>query len=642
MSADDLFSIKMRASQAARHISGAERIVTGAAAADFANALTLRALKHANGEPDEIHLKLTRLNPAALLHLNALPVSELFFPEVSAARAELQHLLEQEGFSRSDELLRMLLEQGPGMRGALLVHADSLERLEPDHTRGVRATNMDDAQSAHRPPEAAKNHFHEALVLATKVANAPGMLCELCISDDPDYTIGYYASKTAGYVRIGPLKEKGDPRGGRLFLWRGTTEELAKTLEFLEQQPVLVDNCPATAPAQGSPAAVHSSAERLSQVLAELERTHLRRECIPLDSQADAWVRHGDQRLLMLASNNYLGLASDPRVKAAATQAIERWGVGAGGARLTSGDSQPHEALETALAAFKGTESALLFNTGYMANLGAITALCPPHGVIFSDAWNHASIIDGCRLSRAKIVIYRHNDMADLEQKIRENPAPGGLIVSDAVFSMDGDLADAEAIITLARRHGLFSMLDEAHATGVLGTHGHGILEHYGLTEPPDVLMGTLSKALGAEGGYVCGNRTLIEYLRNHARSFIFTTACPPAIAAAAHAALEILQQEPQRVKRLRDNVEIFCNTLRENHIDCATPASAIIPVIIGDEERALAIATELRSQGIFLSAIRYPTVPHGQARLRVSVMATHEPSDLRQAARTIAHTIRR
>ena len=469
------------------------------------------------------------------------------------------------------------------------------------------------------------------------------MLCELCISDDPDYTTGYYASLTSGYVRIGPLKEPGDPRGGRLFLWRGTPAELPKALEFLEKQPVLVENCPSSVPASsdaGSSVPANSCADSLAQNLAELDSSHLRRQCLVIDSEADAWVLHGGRRMLMLASNNYLGLANDPRVKAAAAHAIARWGVGSGGSRLTSGDLRPHEKLETALAAFKDTENALLFNTGYMANIGAITALCSKQSVIFSDAWNHASIIDGCRLSHARIVIYRHNDIADLEQKLRDNPATDGLIVSDAVFSMDGDLADAEAIITLARRHGLFSMLDEAHATGVLGAHGHGILEHFGLRDKPDVLMGTLSKALGAEGGYVCGRHTLIEYLRNHARSFIFTTACPPAIAAAAHASLEILKQEPQRIQRLRENVEIFCNTLRENKIPCMTPPSAIIPVMVGDEECTLAVAEELRSMGIFLSAIRYPTVPRGQARLRVSIMATHAPEDLRQAAQAIAKTM--
>ena len=639
MPSDDLFAIKMRAAQRSRHISGAERIVPRAQLPHFANALIQRALHHANGEPDEIHLKLQQLEPAAVRRLTALPVSQRFFPQVAEARAELAQLLRSEGFGHADELVAMLLEQAPGMRGAMLVHADTLERLEPDHARGVRATNMDDAQSAARPPEAAKNHFHEAVVLATKVANAPGMLCELCISDDPEYTTGYYASRTAGYVRLGPLKQPGDPRGGRLFLWRGTPAELPATLDYLENQPVLVENCPASVP--GSvPAHSCAGEKHLAQNLAELEKSHLLRHCLPLDTPADTWVQAGTEKLLMLASNNYLGLANHPRVKAAAAAAIQRWGVGAGGARLTSGDTTLHEELETALAHFKGTDAALLFNTGYMANVGAITALCDARSVIFSDELNHASIIDGCRLSRARIVIYRHNDLADLEAKLRANPAASGLIVSDAVFSMDGDLADAPAIVELARRHGFFSMLDEAHATGVVGDRGHGILEHFGLDTPPDVLMGTLSKALGAEGGYVCGSRTLVEYLRNHARSFIFTTACAPAIAAAAMEALQVLQDEPELPRRLRENVEIFCNTLRENGIGCTTPPAAIIPILVGDEARALAVAEHLRQHGIFLSAIRYPTVAKGQARLRVSLMATHAPDDLRHAAQTIADAL--
>lgn len=627
----------MRAAQDGRHISGAERIVPDEVAPAFAEALIQRALRHANGKPNEIHLKLLQVVPQELLRLPALPVSSRSFPTVAEARAELARLLKVEGVEHAKELVQMLLEQAPGMRGAMLVHADTLERLEPDHARGVRATNMDDARSASYPPEATKNHFHEAVVLATKVANTPGMLCELCISDDPDYTTGYYASRTAGYVRIGPLKKPGDPRGGRLFLWRGKNDELSAAIEFLEKTPVLVENCP-LAPPENSCAV--SPYDRIGQDLTALNNSHLRRQCLPMESQADAWVQFEGQRLLMLASNNYLGLASHPRVKAAATDAILHWGVGSGGARLTSGDTILHECLENALAHFKGTEDAILFNTGYMANVGAITALCNAQSVIFSDELNHASIIDGCRLSRARIVIYRHNDLADLEQKLRDNPAASGLIVSDAVFSMDGDLADAPAIIELARRHGLFSMLDEAHATGVLGECGHGILEHFGLSTPPNILMGTLSKALGAEGGYVCGNRLLVEYLRNRARSFIFTTAAPPAIAAAALEALHILQDEPQLSRRLRANVELFCNVLRENGINIPTPPAAIVPIPIGDESRALAIAAQLRKNGIYLSAIRYPTVAKGTARLRVSLMATHTPEDLRTAAQTIAKTV--
>lgn len=364
-------------------------------------------------------------------------------------------------------------------------------------------------------------------------------------------------------------------------------------------------------------------------------------------TMASAPGTHGacDARdVIMLASNNYLGLANDRRVRAAAVEAIECFGAGTGGSRLTTGTLELHLALEEALARFKHTEAALLFNTGYMANVGIITALCGQGDVIFSDALNHASIIDGCRQSRADVVVYAHNDMSDLEQKILLRKAAGGwrrgLVVSDSVFSMDGDIANVPALARLAHSHNLPLMLDEAHATGVIGQTGHGSEEYFSLEHAPadcrpDIVMGTLSKALGSEGGFVCGPRRLIAWLQNSSRSFIFSTALPAASVAAAHKALEILVEEPQRVARLRSNIALFCRLLNEGGIPAHSP-TAIVPVIVGDEKQAVHVAQTLLERGCFVSAIRYPSVARGRARLRFALCSEHGGEDLAKAAASV------
>ena len=275
-----------------------------------------------------------------------------------------------------------------------------------------------------------------------------------------------------------------------------------------------------------------------------------------------------------------------------------------------------------------------------MANVGILSALGQKGAVFFSDELNHASIIDGCRLSRAKIVVYRHSDMQDLEEKLAAHAQCPGVIVSDAVFSMDGDIADLPRILELARKYHVWSMVDEAHSTGVIGATGRGICEHFHLKEKPDILMGTLSKALASEGGYVCGSRLLIDYLKNTARSFIFSTSQSPANLAAASEALQLLQEEPGRVARLQENVRVFCAALAEHGVE-ARSETAIVPLIIGEESLAVKIAKDLERQGILVSAIRYPTVAKGAARLRVALAATHTEEELKSAAARIAACMR-
>lgn len=363
------------------------------------------------------------------------------------------------------------------------------------------------------------------------------------------------------------------------------------------------------------------------------------------------------QEQILLASNSYLDLANVDELKQAMAQAVLEWGTGSGGARLTTGNKIPHQELEEFIAKFKGEESAITFNTGYMANVGTISALCGKNDFIFSDELNHASIIDGIRLSRAKCFVYKHNDMVDLERAIMEAKAEfstremsaensaasafRGLIVTDAVFSMDGDLANLPELLRIAHESECLLMIDEAHATGVLGKTGRGLAEHYGCAHA-DVTVGTLSKAVAAEGGFVAGKQQLIDFLRNKARSFIFTTAMAPAVAAAACNNLRYIDAHPERVQNLRENVKFFCDALLHEGVNVVQSPSAIVPIVIGDEARALKISAALQDAGILIPAIRYPTVAKGQARLRASLMATHTQEQLQIAATTIAQIIKK
>ena len=378
----------------------------------------------------------------------------------------------------------------------------------------------------------------------------------------------------------------------------------------------------------------------LAADLAALDAAGLRRACRECDGPTGPRALVGGRDVLVLASNDYCDLARDPRVVRAAADAAARWGAGSGGARLTTGSQPPHAALERRLAAFKGAEDALLFGTGYMANVGAISALCGKGDAILSDELNHASIIDGCRLSRAAVTVYRHNDMDDLARALgAARGARRVLVVSDAVFSMDGDLLDLPRFLALCRAHGAVSMIDEAHATGVLGATGRGLCEHFGCGRP-DVLMGTLSKALGSAGGFVAGSRVLVDFLRNRARSFIFSTSLPASAAAAADAALAALEAEPERAAAARENAAFLVRELAARGVATSTQ-SAIVPIPVGDETAAVRASERLLAEGVWIPAIRYPTVARGAARLRASVMSAHTREDLAFAADAIARALR-
>jgi glycine C-acetyltransferase/8-amino-7-oxononanoate synthase len=345
--------------------------------------------------------------------------------------------------------------------------------------------------------------------------------------------------------------------------------------------------------------------------------------------------------VLLLCSNDYLGLAAHPRVREAAAEAALRWGAGAGASRLISGNMEPHHLLEERLAAFKGYEAALLFGSGYLANVGAISALAGPGEVVFSDELNHASIVDGCRLARAETFVYRHGDVEHLAWGLREGEGRGSLIVTDGVFSMDGDVAPLEDLTRLARNHGCRLMVDEAHATGALGPGGRGSVAAAGLSGEADLVVGTLGKALGSYGAYVCASAELREYLLNTARSFIFSTALPPPALAAALAALELLEAEPELVQRLNANAAALREGLAAEGLAAGGGESQIVPLEVGDAAATMELCERLLERGVFAQGIRPPTVPEGSSRLRFSVMATHEETELREAARLAGEAAR-
>jgi len=366
--------------------------------------------------------------------------------------------------------------------------------------------------------------------------------------------------------------------------------------------------------------------------LNQLRGGGLYRQMKYLQSPQTARVCLADKDVLMLSSNSYLGLCADDRLKQAACDAIEKYGTGSGGSRLTTGSYEIHKKLEEEIAAFKGNEAALVFNTGYMANVGAISAIADKSWVIFSDRLNHASIIDGCRLCGAEIVVYAHCDPADLENKVKQYRGRKRLIITDGLFSVDGDIAPLPELVKIAQDYRLLLMVDDAHATGVLGDNGGGTADYFGITSGIDIAMGTFSKALASEGGFIAGSQSLIDYLANTARSFIFSTALSPATIAVSRAALDIVRTEPMARKTLLDHSLWFREKLRVAGFALPAHPTPIISIVLGRPDVAVAFSERLMERGIFVSAIRPPTVPQGSSRLRINVMATHTKDDLTQA----------
>jgi glycine C-acetyltransferase/8-amino-7-oxononanoate synthase len=379
----------------------------------------------------------------------------------------------------------------------------------------------------------------------------------------------------------------------------------------------------------------------IQERLAELESSGLRRRLRLIDGPQGPRVLLDGRPVLLLCSNNYLGLAAHPRLRRAAADAALRLGTSAGASRLISGSMSIHTELESRLASFKGTEAALLFGSGYLANTGTIAALAGRGEVVFSDELNHASIIDGCRLAGAETFVYRHTDTEHLAWGLRRAKGRAALIVTDGVFSMDGDIAPLTELVGLARRHRCRLLVDEAHATGCIGPGGRGSVAAAGVTEEVDVIVGTLGKALGGYGAYVCASREMVDFLVNSARPFIFSTAPPPPAVAAAIAALDLLEERPRRVERLGANAAALRDSLRAEGLEPVGSDTQIVPLVIGEADDAMALCERLIADGLFAQAIRPPTVPPGTCRLRLTAMATHRIGDLRRAARQIGAAVR-
>jgi 8-amino-7-oxononanoate synthase len=379
----------------------------------------------------------------------------------------------------------------------------------------------------------------------------------------------------------------------------------------------------------------------VAERLAELRRTGLHRRLRLIEGPQGPRVLLDGAEVLLLCSNNYLGLADHPRVREAAAEAAERLGAGAGASRLISGSMSLHRKLEGRLAEFKRYQSALLFGSGYLANTGTVGALAGRGDVVFSDQLNHASIIDGCRLSRAEIFVYRHLDLEHLEWGLREAGARSRLIITDGVFSMDGDVAPLRDLTELARRHGCMLVVDEAHGTGALGPGGRGAVAAAGIGDEVDVIVGTLGKALGGYGAYVCASAEIVDLLVNTARPFIYSTAPPPPSVGAALAALSLLAERPGMVEQLRRNAATLREALTAQGLGIGGSRTQIVPVLVGDPRRAMTLSERTLEGGVFAQAIRPPTVPAGSSRLRLTVMANHRADELRLAARVIGGAAR-
>jgi glycine C-acetyltransferase len=363
-----------------------------------------------------------------------------------------------------------------------------------------------------------------------------------------------------------------------------------------------------------------------------------------LESACEPVARFDGKDVINLASNNYLGLANHPKLVEAEVEAARRYGAGSGAVRTISGTMTLHLELERRIAAFKNVEACVVFQSGFAANAGTVSAILGPEDHIISDELNHASIIDGCRLSRAKIHVFRHRDTAHAEEKLQALSTASGhkLLITDGVFSMDGDIGALPMLTVLAERYGAIMMVDDAHASGVLGRNGRGTVDHFGLHGKVDIQVGTLSKAVGVLGGYVCGSRDLIDYLYHRARPLLFSTSHPPAVAAACLAAFDILEQEPERIEKLWSNTRFFKEGLHASGLSTGTSETPITPIMVGEAATAHAFSRALFEEGLFATGLGYPTVPEGKARIRTIVTSAHSQDVLERAIEILTRVAKR
>lgn len=616
----------MRSSADGSHISGAERLASAPELPQFAAAMTNRALHHDKGTADTIHITVDCIDEDSVTTVPALAPQLHTSETPEQARAVITNLLENAGITAAEEAVKLAYSL-TGLRGAALIDADTGSRLDPNEARGVRVSTFDAV--SHPAQNCEKNHFHEARILASKVHSALGIIAEICLSDDPFYTRGYVALDGI-FHRIPNIKDYGSTLGTRIFVVKPGTD-IPALIDYLENAPVYVDLA-ATAETPNPQIEPKPEPESLTAVATR---------------RNDAWANQGLARTLrtfetaqlphsridgtdylLFSSSDYLGHSTHPALRNAATQAIDTFGTGSGGSRLTTGTSI-HEALETELAEFFGYDDAVLFSTGYQANHSTIAAIATVDVEIFSDSANHASIIDGCRAARGAVTVFPHADYDELDRLLTASTARHKLVISDAVFSMSGEVIDGPALDRVCHRNHAWLMLDDAHGVGVIGENGRGTAHYFGIR--PDILVGTASKALGVEGGFVLCSGPVATPLRNQARSFVYSTSMNPGSVAAIRAAVkrleasDVVKQLQRNIRRVRDLVSAECE-----------PASAIIPLPVGDEAAAMAASAQLAETGIYIPAMRYPTVPRGEAMLRLTVTARHTDDDIARLARAL------
>jgi glycine C-acetyltransferase len=388
----------------------------------------------------------------------------------------------------------------------------------------------------------------------------------------------------------------------------------------------------------------HSPLAYLSDEIESWRQAGTHQRLRELESACEPVSRFDGKEVINLASNNYLGLANHPALVEAAIDAARRYGAGSGAVRTIAGTMTIHMELERRIAAFKNVEACVVFQSGFAANAGTVAAILTPEDHIISDALNHASIIDGCRLSKAKIHVFPHKDAAAADRILGELEAQPGrkLLITDGVFSMDGDIAPLPALVDAARSHGAIMMIDDAHSSGVLGRNGRGTVDHYGLHGTVDIQVGTLSKAIGVLGGYVCGSRDLIDYLCHRARPILFSTSHPPSVAASCLAAFDILEREPERIERLWENTRYFKGALAAAGFDTGASETPITPIMVGEAKMAHQFSSALFDEGLFSTGIGFPTVPKGRARIRTIVTATHTREQLDRAIDILTRVARR
>jgi len=380
----------------------------------------------------------------------------------------------------------------------------------------------------------------------------------------------------------------------------------------------------------------------LDEALDQLRADGLYRRLRVLDGEQAHTARFDGRDVINLSSNNYLGLTTHPALREAAIRAVRDLGAGSGSVRTIAGTMELHMELERRIAAFKHTEAAVVFQSGFAANAGTVAAILGKEDLILSDELNHASIIDGARLSRAAIKVFPHRDAAALRRLLEETASvKRRLVITDGVFSMDGDIAPLREIAALAREHGAIMMVDDAHSSGVLGRNGRGTIDHFDLHGQVDIQVGTLSKAIGVLGGYVCGSKNLIEFLYHRARPFLFSTSHPPAVAAACLAALDVLEREPERIERLWSNTKRFKAGLKRLGFDTGASETPITPILVGEAETAMKFSDLAFERGVFAQGIGFPTVAKGRARLRTIVTATHGEEELDRALEILGDAAR-